>query len=163
MKIIGNKIQMLEKNYIVINREAKVFANVSFADDLITFSDAENRIIENISINESLYAALYFDEACNVTFVIDRMNEQTVITVLWSVRNAYDEFKKTLANKYHIELSKQNNKINRYAESIAEKLANGVKLKIVDAVDNNDMVECPECGMMNTKNSPYCMECGADL
>ena len=154
---------MLDSNYIIVNREAMKFSKMVFADDKASFfSNLDNAICE-ISISESIYATLFCDDTRNVTFVIDRAQTQDVITVLFIENSKYIEFKNQLQNAYNLELSKQNIKINRYAESIAEKLASGVKLRVTDAADNSDLVECPECGMMNTKGSPYCMDCGADL
>ena len=154
---------MLDSNYIIVNREAMKFSKMVFADDKASFFSNLDSAVCEISIGESIYATLFCDDTRNVTFVIDRAQTQDIITVLFVENSKYIEFKNQLQNAYHLELSKQNIKINRYAESIAEKLASGVKLRVTDAADNSDMVECPECGMMNTKGSPYCMDCGADL
>ena len=39
----------------------------------------------------------------------------------------------------------------------------GVQVKIADAVDESEMLVCPECGMLNPKGSEYCLDCGAEL
>lgn len=154
---------MLDSNYIIVNREAMKFSKMVFVDDKASFFSNLDSAVCEIPMRESIYATLFCDGTRNITFVIDRAQTQDVITVLFVENSEYVEFKNQLQNAYHLELSKQNIKINRYAESIAEKLANGVKLHVTAAIDNSDMVECPECGMMNTKGSPYCMDCGADL
>ena len=153
----------MKENYIIRNRNAKAFVKVFFSGNEINFQNEESASIETIIIDEEIYAALFCDEVRNVTFVIDAGDSQSVTTVLFHGDEEYNEFKRFLQSDLNLELSKQNIRINRYAESIAEKLANGVKLHVTDAADNSDMVECPECGMMNTKGSPYCMDCGADL
>ena len=153
---------MLDANYFIVNRNAKKFANMSLDGNKASFSDDLGSEVGCILIDESIYAVLFCDEVRNITFVFE--NETLdVVTVLCLDGMLYDKLKCSLQDEYHLELSKQNIRINRYAESIAEKLANGVKLRVTDAADNSDMVECPECGMMNTKGSPYCMDCGADL
>ena len=44
-----------------------------------------------------------------------------------------------------------------------EKLRDGVQIKVTDALDTSDMEVCPECGMLNPKGSPYCLDCGAEI
>ena len=160
-KLIGRR--MIDKNYIIINREAKIFSNANCIENEIKFADEMGTAIHSILIDGTLYAGLFCDEVCNITFIVNNSTSQDVVTLLWHDSCEYEKFKSKLQDEYELELSKQNIKINRYAESIAEKLTNGVKLRVTDAADNRDMVECPECGMMNTKGSPYCMDCGADL
>ena len=48
-------------------------------------------------------------------------------------------------------------------KAVAEKLALGIKLRITDAVNDADMVKCPECGMLNPQGSMYCLDCGAEI
>ena len=57
----------------------------------------------------------------------------------------------------------QDSKINSYAWSIADKLDQGVKIRVTDAVDGSEMTVCPDCGMMNPNTAQYCLECGAEL
>lgn len=154
---------MRQNTYLIVNKKASEFNRAIYLEKSLEFLDGSGNEVGHLSINDSIYTVLYCDEVNNITFVVDRGNAQDVVTLLWQNNSEYLNFREQLSKKYGLELSKQNIKINRYAESIAEKLANGVKLRVTDAADNSDMVECPECGMMNTKGSPYCMECGADL
>ena len=62
-----------------------------------------------------------------------------------------------------VRFSPQNKKLNRYAEAVAEKLSLGIKLRITDAVNDADMIKCPECGMLNPSGSMYCLDCGAEI
>ena len=153
---------MLDTNYYIVNRKAKEFSDMKFEGNRAIFSNNLGDKVESITIDESIYAVLFCDEVKNITFVFEK-EVMDVVTILWHDYATYDDFKRILKSEHHLVLSKQNKKINRYAESIAEKLACGVQLRVTDAVDNSDMIECPECGMKNTKGSPYCMDCGTDL
>lgn len=135
---------MLTNNYIIINRKPQPFD--SFDIGAIA--------------GQSIYAALYCDEVRNVTLVTTNCD---VITILWKNEEDYRKGLKDIESAVTVPMSVQNIKLNRYAEEIAKKLSIGVELKVVDAAESQEMVECPECGAMNPKGSPYCMDCGADL
>lgn len=149
---------MLTTNYLIINREPQQFASMRLEGVTITF-DGEN----SLPLDGNIYAALYCDEVRNVTLVIDKGGTQTVETILWCDEAGY------LAGKHDIEtalgkkMSRQNKKLNRYGEEIAKKLAIGVKIAVIDAVLESEMVTCPDCGMQSPKGTPYCMDCGAEL
>ena len=156
---------MINTNYLIINRKPVAFDTLEIAGGEAVFMDADGIPLDEgvIELDETIYAALYCDEVRNVTLVVAKTSSQDVVTILWRDEKSYQESKRLIEDALDIEMSKQNIKLNRYAESIAEKLAIGVELKVTDAMDNSEMVECPECGMMNLKGSPYCMDCGADL
>lgn len=156
---------MINTNYLIINRKPVAFDALEIAGGEAVFMDADGIPLDDgvIELDESVYAALYCDEVRNVTLVLAKTSAQDVVTILWRDEGAYQESKRLFEDALELEMSKQNIKLNRYAESIAEKLAIGVELKVTDALDNSEMIECPECGMMNLKGSPYCMDCGADL
>jgi hypothetical protein len=86
-----------------------------------------------------------------------------VITILWCSEESYRLDSDALRKAYGGRFSRQNIRLNRYAESIAEKLDNGVHLRVSDAIDETGMKVCPECGMLNPKGSPFCYDCGAEL
>lgn len=156
---------MLNSNYLIINKNAQEFKEIKMAGKTAIFLDASGNVINHgtIELNETVYAALYCDDVFNVTLVIDNGTKQDVVTILWATELGYTDCKHSLEECLDIRLSRQNIKLNRYAEDIAEKLSNGVKLLVVDAPIETDMVECPECGMMSPKGTPYCMDCGAEL
>lgn len=156
---------MVNTNYLIINRKAQEFKEIKMADKTAIFLDASGNAINHgtIELNETVYAALYCDDVFNVTLVLDNGAKQDVVTILWSTETGYTDGKKMLEKCLDTRLSRQNIKLNRYAEDIADKLSNGVKLLVVDAPIESDMVKCPECGMMSPKGTPYCMDCGAEL
>ena len=156
---------MLDSKYLIINRKAQKFSVAKTSGDVLTFASADGAqlIGGSINLDDSVYAALYCDEVFNTTLVINKAGTQTVVTILWNTEEEYKAGLDILRDNLKTELSRQNLKINRYAESIAEKLSIGVELRVTDAVDESEMIKCPECGMMNDKDSMYCMDCGADL
>lgn len=156
---------MLDSKYLIINRKAQKFSTAKTINGVLTFESADGLQLSDgsIAFDDSVYAALYCDEVFNTTLVINKAGIQTVVTILWNTEEEYKASLDILRVNLKTELSRQNLKINRYAESIAEKLSIGVELRVTDAVDESEMIKCPECGMMNDKDSMYCMDCGADL
>ena len=156
---------MIDSNYLIINRQPHRFKDMRIAGHTAVFTDEAGRIIDYgaVSLGESVYAALCCDEVRNVTLVTDRPGMQEVITILWMTEEGYRSGLEALKKVLHMHFSPQNKKLNRYAEAVAEKLALGVKLRITDAVSASDMVECPECGMLNPAGSQYCFDCGAEI
>ena len=116
-----------------------------------------------LQLQESLYAAVYCDEVRNITFITDRDGIHDVVTLLWHTdegyRAGFDSLKAAAGKTFY----RQNKKLNRYAESIAEKLDIGVRIRVTDAVDESAMTVCPECGTLNPKGTPFCLDCGAEL
>lgn len=156
---------MLNSNYFIINRHPQKFAEMRIAGTTAVFTNSEGKILDYgvLALGSSIYAVLYCDDVRNVTFVTDRNGRQDVITLLWLRQEDYDRCLETLRSVIGIHFSPQNTKLNRYAEAVAEKLSLGVKLRITDAVRASDMVECPECGMLNPAGSQYCLDCGAEI
>lgn len=149
---------MLTTNYLIINRVPQQFTSMRLEDKTITF-DGDNLL----TLDENIYAALYCDEVNNVTLVDNRDGVQTVKTLLWCDAAGYEAGKRAIEAALGKRMSKQNKKLNRYGEEIAKKLAIGVKIQVIDAVEESDMVTCPDCGMQSPKGTPYCMDCGAEL
>ena len=149
---------MLRNNYVIINREPQQFISMRLEDKTLTL-DGDNLLI----LDESIYAALYCDEVRNVTLVIDKNGSQTVETLLWCEEAGYLAGKREIEGALGRKMSRQNKKLNRYAEEIAKKLAIGIKIQVIDAIEESAMVECPDCGMMSPKGTPFCMDCGAEL
>ena len=156
---------MLESNYHIINRKPFRFSELKVKDSSAVFVCEDGTVETNgvLLLDNCIYAALYCDDVCNITLVSDREGVQTVDTILWTTKEAYLEEKKLLEEAVSVELSRQNKKLNRYAEEIAAKLAIGVRLRVTDVPEENAMVKCPDCGMLSPKGTPYCMDCGAEL
>ena len=156
---------MLEHNYLIINRHPQTFAGMRIAGKAAVFTDEEGKVLDYgvLILDSSVYAALYCDEVRNITLVTDKSGVQNVVTILWYTEDGYRQGFEALRSVLPMHFSPQNKKLNRYAEAVAEKLALGVKLRITDAVRASDMVECPECGMLNPAGSQYCLDCGAEI
>lgn len=156
---------MLDSNYLIINRHPQRFSEMRIAGRTAIFTGADGKVLDYgvFALGSSVYAALYCDEVRNITFVTDKGSQHDVITTLWLNEDDYVRSLTALKEVLGIHFSPQNKKLNRYAEAVAEKLALGVKLRITDAVRASDMVECPECGMLNPAGSQYCLDCGAEI
>lgn len=159
---------MLESNYVIIDRTPYEFDTIVFDGAKMTIRDASGRDIEqgSLLLDQSVYAALYCDEVRNVTLVINRDGRQTVETLLWCDGAAYEAGKKNIGDVLAaagVKMSRQNRKLNRYGEEIAKKLAIGVNIQVIDAVQESAMVKCPDCGMLSPRGTEYCMDCGAEL
>ena len=156
---------MLDSNYFIINRHAQKFSEMRLTPNAAIFLGEDGRPLDFgvLPLRDSLYAALYCDEVRNVTLITDKAGAHNVVTILWYTDDGYsaglEAMRKACGMKFH----RQNKKLNRYAESIAEKLDEGVRLRVTDEVDKSDMITCPECGMLNPKGSTYCLDCGAEL
>lgn len=153
---------MLNSNYLIINRKSQPFDGVEMDVETMMFMDESGSIIDVLVLDDSVFAALYCDEVRNTTLVV-YSDEIRVITILWASDTEYEAGRKMIADTVSVPLSSQNKKINRYGEELAKKLSDGVKLQVIDAVDNSAMVKCPDCGMLSPKGTPYCMDCGAEL
>lgn len=129
------------------------------------FIGEDNRPVDFgvLQLQDSLYAAVYCDEARNITFITDRDGIHDVVTILWYTDEGYRAGFEALRAASGKPFYRQNKKLNRYAESIAEKLDLGVRIRVTDAVDESEMTVCPECGTLNPKGAPFCLDCGAEL
>jgi hypothetical protein len=156
---------MLESNYYIVNRHAQKFSEMRLTPKAAIFLSADGRPLDFgvLPLGDALYAALFCEEVRNVTFVTDRPGIHDVVTILWYTDEGYRAGLEALRSACGKPFHRQNKKLNRYAESIAEKLDEGVRLRVTDEVDKSDMVTCPECGMLNPKGSTYCLDCGAEL
>ena len=156
---------MLDSNYYIVNRKARKFSSMKLTEKAAIFLGEDGRPVDFgvLQLHEALYAAVYCDEVRNITFVTDRRGIHDVVTILWHTdeeyRSGFDALRAACGKTFY----RQNIKLNRYAESIAEKLDIGVRIRVTDAVDETAMTVCPECGTLNPKGTPYCLDCGAEL
>lgn len=153
---------MLNSNYLIIDRQAQQFDKLEIHDREVVFIQANGANVGSI-ISETVYAALFCDAVNNITFVTDKDGVQSVKTVLWAGKNDYISGKEQLRTAVNVRFSRQNKKLNRYAEELAKKLDIGVRIQVIDAVEESNLVKCPDCGMMSPKGTEYCMDCGAEL
>ena len=116
-----------------------------------------------VPLDSSVYTILACEEVNMAVLVTDRQGSRNVIAIIWQARGDFSTGCEAIASASAKRISRQDMKLNSYAWSIAEKLDDGVRVKVTDAVDASEMDVCPECGMLNPKNSQYCLECGAEL
>lgn len=156
---------MLDSNYYIVNRHAQRFSAMKLTARAAIFLNEEGRPVDFgvLALADSIYAAVYCDEVRNVTFITDRGGIHDVVTILWDTDDGYRAGFELLRRACGKTFYRQNKKLNRYAESIAEKLDIGVRIRVTDAVDESEMIVCPECGILNPKGTPYCLDCGAEL
>ncbi len=156
---------MLDSNYYIVNRHAQRFSKIKLTPKAAIFLNEEGRPVDFgvLALADSIYAAVYCDEVRNVTFITDRSGIHDVVTVLWNTDEGYRAGFESLRMACGKTFYRQNIKLNRYAESIAEKLDIDVRIRVTDAVDESKMTVCPECGTLNPKGTPFCLDCGAEL
>lgn len=156
---------MLRNNYFIINKKARVFSGIKIAGKTAVFLDSEGRPADFgvLPLGDSVYAMLSCDKVKLLMIVTDRQGVHDVIGVFWKDGQDYENECAGLGNAAGMKIYRRDLKINSYAWSIAEKLDEGVRIRVTEAVKESDMTECPECGMLNPKGTPYCLECGCEL
>lgn len=160
------KILCEGKNFLLIDRVPRRFRAVTAGGKGLILTDDDGKVPDNgiLIMDEAVYACLYCDAVRNITMILDRPGQYRLTTLLFAEESSYREVLETMRKSWPgIRYSEQNLKINRYAERILEKLREGTRLEIRDAVREEDVVICPECGMQCEPGAAYCMECGAEL
>lgn len=156
---------MLKSNYLIINKKSQRFAEMKFAGSNAVFVDEEGKVLDFgvIPLDSTVYAMLSCSEVKLLMLVTDRQDEINVIGVFWKSESDYETQSSAMGSKAGSRIYKRDLKVNSYAWSIAEKLADGVRISLTDAVDESEMAVCPECGMLNPAGTPYCLDCGCEL
>ncbi|MBQ6622379.1 MAG: hypothetical protein IJH75_06055 [Mogibacterium sp.] len=160
------KIQCPGRNHLLINRRPGLFGAVTFGGRGLILTDEAGRVPDNgiIVMDGSVYVCLYCDAVRNITLLIDRPGQYRITTLLFAQEESYRAVLAGMRAAWpELRFSEQNLKINRYAERVLEKLREGTRLEIRDAVREEDVVYCPECGVQCEPGMAYCMECGAEL
>jgi hypothetical protein len=156
---------MVKSNYLIINKKPQVFSSVKYSGKAAVFTDGSGKPLDFgvLIMDSSIYAMLVCSEFRLAVLVIDRQGERTVEDIFWMTDEDFEAGVAAISGASGVRPSKQDTKVNSYAWSIAEKLEAGVQLRVTDAVNESDMLVCPECGMLNPKGSEYCLDCGAEL
>ena len=156
---------MLRSNYLIINKKARPFSSIKIAGRTAVFLDGEGRPVDFgvLPLDDSVYAMMSCGEARLLMLVTDRQGSHDVIGIFWKEEPDYEAECPEMGRIAGARIYRRDLKVNSYAWSIAEKLDDGVRLSVTDAVDEAAMEECPECGMLNPKGTPYCLECGSEL
>lgn len=153
------------KNYHIVDKKAQFLQELAVGDGWFLARGEDGAVLVPgiIRGGEQVYGILFCDSLRNLTLVL-RTPAVHIVTLIFVEEAAYEEAKALLKTLFQGKrFSAQNFKINSYARSIAEKLADGVELQIVDAVFAESVVVCPECGMQCEPGMAYCMDCGAEL
>ena len=156
---------MVRHNYLIINKKPQRFSEMRLAGKTAVFLDEEGRPLDFgvLSLGGPVYAILGCGQVQLLMLVIDKGSERIVEGIFWKNENDYRECAARFEEAAGMRISKQDLRISSYAWSIAKKLDEGVRIKVADAVDTSDMAVCPECGMLNPKGTPYCLDCGAEM
>ncbi len=161
----GEQSSMKQINYLLINRKAQSFKDVTMMKSGLAFRHADGSVLNHgiLVMNSKIRACLYCDEVRNLTFLVAGSGEYDIVTVIFGRKEVYLRMRDAMRNFPRLHLSPQNRKINRYAERLLEKLKRGEEIRVVDEVRKEDVVICPDCGVQCQVGTPYCMECGAEL
>ena len=156
---------MLRNNYLIINKKARVFSRIKIAGRTAVFLNDAGRPVDFgvLPLDGSVYAIMSCSEIKLLMMVTDRHGVHDVIGIFWKEEPDYETGCAAVGTAAGMKIYRQDLKISSYAWSIAEKLDAGVRIRVTDAVDETDMSACPECGMLNPKGTPYCLECGSEL
>lgn len=166
MEGIINQMNYNNRSIYVRDKKPQTFTEALISPRTIILRD-NGQVLDHgiINLATGTYAILYCEDICNIS-IITNGSDSKVLTLFISDK---DEFASTVdaikAEAIGLTISPQNNKLNSYAVSVSEKLQSGIEIRIFDAQDDDDKVECPSCGVLNDwdPNLPYCMECGATL
>lgn len=156
---------MLKSNYLIINKKPQKFAEMKFAGSNAVFVDEEGKVLDFgvLPLDSSVYAMMSCEEVKLLMMVTDRQDEVNVVGIFWKEASGYEAQCPELGSKAGARIYRRDLKVNSYAWSIAEKLRNGIRISLTDAVDESAMAVCPECGMLNPAGTPYCLDCGCEL
>ena len=156
---------MLSSNYLIINKKAQRFSEMRVAGHTAVFLDEEGRPLDHgvLAFDDSVYTILSCSKVRLLMLVIEGRPDRKVEAVIWKDDDDFRTGAEVIEKASGMKISSQDLKINSYAWSISEKLDEGVRIRVADAVDTSGMLVCPECGMLNPKGSEYCLDCGAEL
>ena len=156
---------MIKNNYLIINKKAQKFEDLRIAGHAAVFTNAENKALNYgvLALDDSIYAIMCCDGHNALALVLDKGSSRSVEIVMWQSKDAYIKYKEQIAGIIKKRISVQDYKFSNYAWQVAQKLDEGNRVQIVDALDESKMAVCPECGMLNPAGSPYCLDCGAEI
>lgn len=156
---------MIKSNYLIINKKAQKFEDLRIAGRAAVFTNAENKALNYgvLALDDSIYAIMCCDGHNALALVLDKGGSRSVEIVMWQSKDAYIKYKEQISGIIKKRISVQDYKFSNYAWQVAQKLDEGNRVQIVDALDESKMAVCPECGMLNPAGSPYCLDCGAEI
>lgn len=156
---------MIKHNYLIINKKPYAFSEMRMAGRTAVFLNENGRPIDYgvLAIDDSVYTVMNCDRFRIVMMVIEEAAGSRVEGMIWTTDAGYEHCLSAIKAVSGRKVYHQDFKICNYARQIAAKLADGVRVSVTEAVDESGMTVCPECGMLNPKGTPYCLECGADL
>ena len=159
-------INYTDRALYIRDRKAQRISEVMVSPRVIVLK-GENSVLDNGVINmaDGIYACLHSADIRYICLVTEG-DDSTVLTLYMDSLSEFEATVEDIQNTCpSLTISPQNFRVSQYAKSVAEKLREGVRLRIQDAQSDENIVECPECGVANEINPalPFCMECGAAL
>lgn len=149
----------------VLHKKASPFVVIEVAEGGLRLKNSEGEVLYPGEAGEQneIFAWLYANRQKNLTMIV-RKPDPDMMMLLFIKEEDYKRVKELLMKAFpHAVWSRQNEKISGYASVLVEKLKEGTSLQVIDAVDEEEMLRCPECGMQVEPGMAYCMECGAEL
>ena len=149
----------------VYNRRPQYFDCILPIGELLCLKSGDSSLdFGTIKTRDSIYACLVYDH-CRVITLITAGSYSDVICLIFRDDEDYSAALQLMKSDFSMKISKQDGKLISYARSISEKLLSGIEVAVFDAVDEDDFIVCPACGVQNAKDSgfPFCLECGEPL
>lgn len=156
----------INKSIYVLNKNPQQFDAADFNDKFFVLSRSgatlDNGIIHT---SERIYACLNNDQLRFINIITEGSESEVLFLIFWNDQEYADTLKQLKSNYSDLRFSNQDIKLNSYARAISAKQRDGININIVDAIEEDNFIECPSCGALNDKASglPYCLDCGEDL
>ena len=156
----------LNKTYYVLNKKPQLFDAADFNDKFVVLTKSGATLdYGTIHTDERIYACLSNDQLRFINIITAGSDSDVLFLIFWNDQEYADTLKQLKSKYPDIRFSNQDIKLNSYARAISAKQRDGININIVDAIVEDNYIECPSCGALNDKASglPYCLDCGEDL
>lgn len=154
-----------ERCLYIYDRRPYSFDTVIAAGETLSIQ-SEGRILDNgvMKADSDIYSCMVYDK-CRIITIISKGLESSVSNLIFRESADYDNAVRKFKDDLGLKISVQDGKVISYARSISEKLRAGIEVNIFDAVNEEDFIVCPACGVKNDRNSgfDFCLECGEPL